>query len=67
MDSYVTTTRLISKEEDVTPAVLAAMEATSDPRFKEIITSLVRHLHAFLRRFARPKPNMKKACRSSMP
>ena len=48
MDSYVTTTRLISKEEDVTPAVLAAMEATSDPRFKEIITSLVRHLHAFL-------------------
>ncbi|ERP86140.1 hypothetical protein Q669_17140 [Labrenzia sp. C1B10] len=49
MDSYVTTTRLISKEEDVTPAVLAAMEATSDPRFKEIITSLVRHLHAFLR------------------
>ncbi|NKX64682.1 catechol 1,2-dioxygenase [Labrenzia sp. 5N] len=49
MDSYVTTTRLISKEEDVTPAVLAAMEATTDPRFKEIITSLVRHLHAFLR------------------
>lgn len=41
--------RLIRTEEDVTPFVLAAMENTDDPRLKEIVTSLVRHLHAFLR------------------
>lgn len=39
----------IESEQEVTNAVLAAMERTSDPRFKEIITSLVRHLHAFAR------------------
>lgn len=49
MNSHVSITKLISREEDVTPTVLAAMEATTDPRFKEIITSLVRHLHAFIR------------------
>lgn len=37
----------IEAEQDVTPAVLAAMQRTTDPRFKEIITSLVKHLHAF--------------------
>jgi catechol 1,2-dioxygenase len=37
----------IGSDKEVTPAVLSAMENTSDPRFKEIITSLVRHLHAF--------------------
>lgn len=40
---------LIRTEEDVTPFVLAAMQNTDDPRLKEIVTSLVRHLHAFLR------------------
>lgn len=39
----------IESDKEVTPAVLAAMENTNDPRFKEIITSLVRHLHAFAR------------------
>lgn len=39
----------IESDKEVTPAVLAAMENTSDPRFKEIITALVRHLHAFAR------------------
>ena len=37
----------IENDKEVTPAVLAAMANTNDPRFKEIITSLVRHLHAF--------------------
>ena len=41
--------RLIATEGDVTPAVLAAMARTSDPRLHEIVTALVRHLHAFLR------------------
>ncbi len=39
----------IESDKEVTPAVLAAMENTTDPRFKEIITALVRHLHSFAR------------------
>jgi catechol 1,2-dioxygenase len=39
----------IENDKEVTPAVLAAMENTADARFKEIITALVKHLHAFAR------------------
>ncbi|WP_417689394.1 dioxygenase [Roseibium sp.] len=49
MDSRINQTKLIATEDDVTPTVLAAMEDTSDPRLKEIVTALVRHLHAFIR------------------
>jgi hydroxyquinol 1,2-dioxygenase len=34
-------------ENTVTDAVVEQMSGTADPRFKEIMTSLVRHLHAF--------------------
>ena len=34
---------------DVTPAVLDAMARTQDPRLREIMVSLVTHLHAFVR------------------
>jgi catechol 1,2-dioxygenase len=40
---------IIERQENVTPAVLAAMERTADPRLREIMTSLVAHLHAFVR------------------
>jgi catechol 1,2-dioxygenase len=40
---------IIERHEDVTPAVLAVMERTTDPRLREIMTSLVSHLHAFVR------------------
>jgi catechol 1,2-dioxygenase len=40
---------IIERQEDVTPAVLAVMERTTDPRLREIMTSLVSHLHAFVR------------------
>jgi len=40
---------IIQGEEMVTPAVIAAMEGTPDPRLREIMASLVRHLHAFVR------------------
>lgn len=40
---------LIAKEEDVTPFVLGAMDGADDARLKEIMTSAVRHLHAFIR------------------
>jgi len=40
---------LIETHEDVTTAVLAGMEGTPDARNKEILQSLVRHLHGFIR------------------
>lgn len=40
---------IIEGPDDVTPAVLAVMRQTSDPRLREIMTSLVAQLHAFVR------------------
>lgn len=39
----------IERQQDVTPAVLEAMSRTRDPRLREIMVSLVTHLHAFVR------------------
>ncbi|WP_284422857.1 MULTISPECIES: dioxygenase [unclassified Bradyrhizobium] len=39
----------ISREQDVTPAVLAVMEKTTNPRLREIMVSLIKHLHGFVR------------------
>lgn len=36
-------------QHDITQAVIARLEATPDARLKEIMTSLVQHLHAFAR------------------
>lgn len=40
---------IIQKQEDVTAAVLAEMHRTPDARTKEVLASLVAHLHAFVR------------------
>lgn len=40
---------MIRGPADVTPAVLEVMERTTDPRLREIMLSLVGHLHAFVR------------------
>jgi catechol 1,2-dioxygenase len=40
---------IIEDEGSVTGAVLAAMANTPDPRLREIVTSFVRHMHAFAR------------------
>lgn len=40
---------IISREDEVTPKVLNAMQDTDNPRLKEIVFSLTRHLHAFIR------------------
>ena len=40
---------LIKRQEDVTPVVLDAFKNTADPRVREILTALVKHLHAFAR------------------
>jgi len=39
----------IERQQDVTPAVLEVMARTRDPRLREIMTSLVTHLHGFVR------------------
>jgi catechol 1,2-dioxygenase len=40
---------IIESEQDVTAAALAVMERTSDPRLRQIMISLVKHLHGFVR------------------
>ena len=40
---------IIETQDDVTKAVLGEMHRTPDPRTKEILSALVRHLHAFVR------------------
>lgn len=39
----------IQRHDDVTPAVLKVMERTRDPRLREIMISLIKHLHGFVR------------------
>jgi hydroxyquinol 1,2-dioxygenase len=36
-------------EQNLTDAVLAKLEGAADPRFKQVMISLIRHLHAFVR------------------
>src|ERR1039457_4136169 len=40
---------LIRRQEDVTDVVVDAFKNTADPRLREILTELVKHLHAFAR------------------
>jgi hydroxyquinol 1,2-dioxygenase len=40
---------IIKSQQDVTAAVLAELERATDPRFKEIMTAVVLHLHGFVR------------------
>jgi catechol 1,2-dioxygenase len=40
---------IITGQDDVTSDALAAMERTADPRAREILVSLVKHLHGFIR------------------
>jgi len=40
---------IIAREQDVTVAALAVMQQTSDPRLRQIMVSLVKHLHGFVR------------------
>ncbi|WP_346896713.1 dioxygenase [uncultured Roseibium sp.] len=39
----------IERQEQVTEAVLKVMEQTNDPRLREIMVSLITHLHGFIR------------------
>ena len=48
---------IIRTLDDVTADSLAAMSSTENPRLREIMTSLVRHLHASSGRSASPSRN----------
>ena len=37
------------REEELVAAVLASVDGTPDARLRQVVTALVRHLHAFLR------------------
>ncbi len=40
---------ILDNEQEVTDAVLRVMAQTNDPRLREIMVSLVTHLHSFVR------------------
>src|SRR5882672_2930589 len=40
---------IIGRQQDVTVAATAVMQRTTDPRLREIMVSLVKHLHGFIR------------------
>src|SRR5438067_7842103 len=40
---------IIERQQDVTVAAETVMQRTSDPRLREIMVSLVKHLHGFVR------------------
>ena len=40
---------IIQRQEDVTPKVLDAYKTVEDPRTREIVASLIKHLHGFIR------------------
>ena len=52
---------VIKSESDITPAVIAAMSETSDPRMREILVALVKHLHAFVREVRLTEPEFREA------
>ena len=52
---------VIRTQEDVTAAVLEVMEQTADDRLREILTALVKHLHAFVREVRLTEPEFREA------
>ncbi|WP_420226107.1 dioxygenase [Pigmentiphaga litoralis] len=53
---------IIRNEQDITQAVLAELDRATDPRFKEIMQSAVRHLHAFVREARLTEAEFQQAC-----
>ncbi len=53
---------IIEKQEDVTRAVLAELSRASDPRFREIMSAAVRHLHDFAREARLSEVEFHQAC-----
>ena len=53
---------IISKQQEVTDAVLAELQHATDPRFKEIMTAAVTHLHGFIRSARLSEAEFHQAC-----
>src|SRR3569833_1219726 len=53
---------IIAKQEDVTPKVVDAYKNIDDPRLREIVASLVKHLHAFARDVHLTEDEFRKGC-----
>jgi catechol 1,2-dioxygenase len=53
---------IIQRQEDVTPAVMEAYSNIPDPRLREIVTALVKHLHAFAREVHLTEKEFEQAC-----
>jgi hydroxyquinol 1,2-dioxygenase len=53
---------IIRTQEDVTLAVLAEIKRAPDPRFREVMSALVRHLHAFVREVKLTEEEFQRAC-----
>lgn len=53
---------IISGQDDVTSAVFQAFEKTPDPRLREILLALVRHLHGFAREVRLTEEEFHQAC-----
>ena len=53
---------IIKTQADVTTAVLAEMARAEDPRTREILTSLIKHLHGFIRETKLSEAEFQQAC-----
>ncbi len=53
---------IIGRQEDVTPKVLDAYKDIADPRLREIVASLVKHLHNFAREVHLTEEEFQKGC-----
>lgn len=53
---------IIKTQADVTPAVLAEVARSQDPRLREILTSLIKHLHGFIRETRLTEEEFQQAC-----
>ena len=54
---------IIDKPSDITRAVLAEIERAPNPRFREIMSTAVRHLHAFIGEAKLTEAEFQLACR----
>jgi protocatechuate 3,4-dioxygenase beta subunit len=52
---------IIQRQEDVTPKVLDAYKTIEDPRTREIVAALIKHLHAFIREVRLTEEEFEKA------
>ena len=53
---------IITRQEDVTPAVLEAYGKIENPRLREIVAALVKHLHGFAREVRLTEKEFEQAC-----